>query len=150
MKFGALWRFRATSACSCMDSNYAGRRFLCHCHSTGLGKRCSQPCLPVHQVLPKQAACLAAQPIQPLDTLPLFSILIATRNRAFQVSKCYPKQTARLAAQLMDLLDTHATVLDAALRRTIVQVFINELSRCPLLSHSIGRCSTTHHCSGVY
>jgi len=41
-----------------------------------------------------------------------------------QVSKCYPKETARLATQLMDLLDMHATVLDAALRRTLVQALV--------------------------
>ncbi|KAF5825541.1 NUC130/3NT domain-containing protein, partial [Dunaliella salina] len=40
------------------------------------------------------------------------------------VSKCYPKETARLATQLMDLLDTHATVLDAALRRTLIQALV--------------------------
>lgn len=44
-----------------------------------------------------------------------------------QVSKCYQKETARLAPQLMDLLDTHATVLDAALRRTLVQVSVHNI-----------------------
>jgi hypothetical protein len=50
-----------------------------------------------------------------------YAILFAVQP---QVSKCYPKDTTRLAPQLMDLLDTHATVLDAALRRTIVQVCV--------------------------
>lgn len=39
-----------------------------------------------------------------------------------QVCKCYPKNTADFAPSLMSLLDTHYAVLDAGLRKTLVQV----------------------------
>ncbi len=41
-----------------------------------------------------------------------------------QVSKCYPRTTAAFAPELMALLEGQHAVLDAVLRRTMVQALI--------------------------
>ena len=41
-----------------------------------------------------------------------------------QVSHCYPKECTEFRKELMQMLDKHATVLDAMLRRSLVQALI--------------------------
>ncbi|KAJ1666020.1 Severe Depolymerization of Actin [Coemansia sp. RSA 1813] len=66
-------------------------------------------------------ASLAIFELKPEEEAKGFGDLI---NFIAQVAKCYPEQCARFPAQLMDLLQRHYQVLNADLRKAIVQALI--------------------------
>ncbi|KAJ2800956.1 Severe Depolymerization of Actin, partial [Coemansia helicoidea] len=71
-------------------------------------------------------ASLAIFELKPDEEAKEFGELI---NFLSQVARCYPKKSAQFPAQLIALLERHYPVLDAELRKTIVQALILLRSR---------------------
>ncbi|KAJ1735586.1 Severe Depolymerization of Actin [Coemansia biformis] len=71
-------------------------------------------------------ASLAIFELKPDEESKEFGELI---NFLSQVARCYPKKSAQFPAQLIALLERHYPVLDAELRKTIVQALILLRSR---------------------